>query len=224
MIERRTFPNAAAVVAEARRFVTRRVDDADDELKRRVGLMVSELATNAVRHTSSDFTVEIERTPQHLCVRVSDRGGGEPVVRSPRVTETTGRGLQLVEGLADSFGIDHAEHEPGTKTVWFLVNLSAGRPAESEVVARETREDDHARGPEARGSREFVSEERRLAEGSRGRRARFQCRCTCHSFLPVNMIGRTLPKSLSTETRDWRSTRAGNTRCTVKQKGVRAWE
>jgi len=137
MIERRTFPNAAAVVADARAFVASRVGDSDQELLRKVSLMVSELATNAVRHTTSDFTVEIERTTEHLCVRVSDSGGGEPMVRSPAADEPSGRGLQLVNELADGFGIDHEAVYPRTKTVWFLIRLDAGRPARSEDTENE---------------------------------------------------------------------------------------
>ena len=124
MNERRAFENSPDVVADARRFVTERLGEVSPEIARIVGLMVSELATNCVRHTTSGFTVEIERIAREICVRVSDRAEGIPVIRSPAATDPSGRGLQLVDELADSFGVDYdaarlAGNESGTKTVWF---------------------------------------------------------------------------------------------------------
>ena len=58
MNERRAFENSPDVVADARRFVTERLGEISAERARIVELMVSELATNCVRHTTSDFTVE----------------------------------------------------------------------------------------------------------------------------------------------------------------------
>lgn len=236
MSERRAFENSPDVVAEARRFVTERLGEVSPELARIVGLMVSELATNCVRHTTSDFTVEIERTAREIRVRVSDRGEGMPVIRSPDATDPSGRGLQLVDELADSFGVDHdaarlAGNETGTKTVWFLVRLdtaeqleefrsTAGRPAESEVTAR-PESGSRIRRAE-RGEAEppgFASEERQRATGSRGSRERLQYRYTCDSFLRVNTTCTTLPKSIRAETRDCRSRRTG-TSVTHDAKGV----
>ena len=67
--------------------------------------MVSELATNCVRHTVTDFTVRVERTPDEVRVDVTDTGGGTPEVRSPEPSEPSGRGLRIVRELSDSFGI-----------------------------------------------------------------------------------------------------------------------
>jgi anti-sigma regulatory factor (Ser/Thr protein kinase) len=226
MNERRTFENSPDVVADARRFVTQRLGEISPELTRMVGLMVSELATNCVRHTASDFTVEIERDAREIRVRVSDRGDGKPVLRTPESTDPSGRGLRLVEELADSFGVEYdaarlAGRETGTKTVWFVVRLdsaeqlgeldsAAGRPAENELAIRPESEN-----PIPRAEREeddppsFVSEGRQRAAGSRGRRERFRYRCTCQSFLPVNTTCTTLPTHIHAETRDCRSRRTG---------------
>jgi anti-sigma regulatory factor (Ser/Thr protein kinase) len=224
--ERRTFENSPDVVADARRFVTERLGEVSPELTRIAGLMVSELATNCVRHTTSDFTVEMERTAREICVRVSDRGQGMPVIRSPDTTDPSGRGLHLVDELADSFGVDYdaarlAGDGTGTKTVWFVVRLdaaeqpeefgsTAGRPAESEVAARPESESRTRRAE--RGEAEppgFVSEERQRAKESGERRERFQYRCTCHSFLTADTTCTTLPRSVRAETRDCRSRRTG---------------
>jgi anti-sigma regulatory factor (Ser/Thr protein kinase) len=122
MIDRHEFQNSPSVVADARSFATRRLHGVSTELSRLVGLMVSELATNCVRHTASDFTVEVEQTTRDVYVRVTDRGEGEPVIRSPDASDPHGRGLRLVEKLADSFGVTY---EARTKTVWFVVRLDA---------------------------------------------------------------------------------------------------
>jgi anti-sigma regulatory factor (Ser/Thr protein kinase) len=226
MNERRTFENSPDVVADARRFVTQRLGDVSPELTRVVGLMVSELATNCVRHTTSDFTVEIERSAQELRVRVSDQGAGKPILRTPDATDPSGRGLRLVDELADSFGVEYdaarlAGHETGTKAVWFVVRLdgaerrgeldsAAGRPAENELTIRPESESRIPRAErEENDPPSLVSEGRQRAAGSRGRRERFRYRCTCQSFLPVDTTCTTLPRRLHAETRDCRSRRAG---------------
>jgi serine/threonine-protein kinase RsbW len=130
MIDCQEFPNSPYVVARARRFVTQRLRGVSPELTRVVGLLVSELATNCVRHTASNFSVEIEQNARDVTVRVTDQGDGEPVMRSPGATDPSGRGLRLVEKLADSFGVTHdaarrAGDQRGNKTVWFVVRLDA---------------------------------------------------------------------------------------------------
>ena len=59
----RRFPNHSTSVRQARRFVNQLPDLAPD-LAEAVTVMVSELATNCVRHSDADFsvTVEIEET------------------------------------------------------------------------------------------------------------------------------------------------------------------
>jgi hypothetical protein len=55
-------------------------------------------------------------------VSVADSGGGMPRVAPVDVTAVGGRGMLLVEELADSWGIDDL---PGAgKCVWFLLGLT----------------------------------------------------------------------------------------------------
>ncbi|MFJ3666597.1 ATP-binding protein [Streptomyces sp. NPDC090106] len=91
--------------------LTRRSDD--------VLLCVSELATNAVLHGVPPgrrfrlgLSVGGEGT---LRVEVSDSGAGEPRGREPGAGDEHGRGLLLVAGTADRWGVE--EQDPG-KTVW----------------------------------------------------------------------------------------------------------
>jgi anti-sigma regulatory factor (Ser/Thr protein kinase) len=84
--------------------------------------MVSELATNCVRHTDTEFRVRVEHDSRCVRVEVTDRGHGMPTVRVPPSNEPTGRGLRIVRELSDSFGVEPLVEPPG-KTVWFVVNL-----------------------------------------------------------------------------------------------------
>lgn len=81
---------------------------------RRARLLVSELATNAVRHGSGRIELLIVPTPQGLRFCVCDEGGGVRERRPPG--EDGGFGLHLVADLADRWG-----QEP-TRDVWFEVD------------------------------------------------------------------------------------------------------
>jgi anti-sigma regulatory factor (Ser/Thr protein kinase) len=124
MTVRREFTNTPAAIAEARRFVEGELAGVPQRVAEDVKVMTSELVTNCVRHTVTDFSISVERTGREVRVEVTDRGGGFPVVRSPDVTEPSGRGLRIVQDLSDSFGIRELSDSPG-KTVWFAVSLEA---------------------------------------------------------------------------------------------------
>jgi anti-sigma regulatory factor (Ser/Thr protein kinase) len=83
-------------------------------------VMVSELATNAVRHAHTAFSMTVSLTDSRVRIEVSDGGSGLPSLLSPATTELSGRGLKIVDGLADEWGV-----EPSTrgKTVWFVLHL-----------------------------------------------------------------------------------------------------
>jgi serine/threonine-protein kinase RsbW len=136
MRHERVFANTPSAVGRARRFVVRQLDGVPGAVVDEVAIMVSELATNCVRHTVTDFTVGVEHTRHEIVVEVTDRGGGMPTVRRPEASEPSGRGLRIVQELADSFGVRELRAEPG-KTVWFVVALDDG--AEPPTV------DGHAR-------------------------------------------------------------------------------
>jgi anti-sigma regulatory factor (Ser/Thr protein kinase) len=123
MIRERVFPNQLASVSEARHFVQDIVGDLPRARVEEVAVMVSELTTNSVSHAASEFTITIRRSIDEIYIGVSDMGPGEPALRSPRPTEPTGRGLQIVRELADRWGIIPAQNGDG-KTVWFAVDLN----------------------------------------------------------------------------------------------------
>jgi anti-sigma regulatory factor (Ser/Thr protein kinase) len=123
MIRERVFPNTLASVTEARHFVQDIVGDLPRARTEEIAVMVSELTTNSVSHAASDFTITIRRSIDEIYIGVSDMGPGEPAMRSPRPTEPTGRGLQIVRELADRWGVIPAPNASG-KTVWFSIDLN----------------------------------------------------------------------------------------------------
>ncbi|MFG2431717.1 ATP-binding protein [Streptomyces sp. NPDC048590] len=91
-------------------------------------LCASELATNALRHgvpPGRGYLVRLilEDRGRELVLEVHDSGSGEPVVREPR--EQSGRGLLLVEALADRWGV--GERDPG-KVVWCAFSAPDAHP------------------------------------------------------------------------------------------------
>lgn len=78
-------------------------------------LLVSELATNAVLHAHSGFTVRMEQG-EALRVEVDDDDPRLPQVRDYRVDSASGRGMRMVRALARASG---ATVTSGGKTVWF---------------------------------------------------------------------------------------------------------
>ncbi|MFE9646218.1 ATP-binding protein [Streptomyces sp. NPDC006365] len=91
-------------------------------------LLTSELVTNALVHTDSDAVLTATVGPRGLRVEVRDFLGRKPSLRPSNADERThrddthGRGLVLVESLADEWGV--RAHRVG-KSVWFELNGGA---------------------------------------------------------------------------------------------------
>jgi anti-sigma regulatory factor (Ser/Thr protein kinase) len=92
-------------------------------------LLVSELATNAIRHTDGErFRVEFDAGAQ-VIVAVCDTETAVPTVQHPGPTDETGRGLAIVQGMSDRWG---AEIRRDGKCVWFQL---ADPPARATKVS-----------------------------------------------------------------------------------------
>jgi anti-sigma regulatory factor (Ser/Thr protein kinase) len=120
----REFPFDVTSVAAARRFAGQALGDVPPEVFDAVALMVSELATNSIRHAKTGFHLSITTAPQSVRVEVTDVGAGVPTVRSPGPTDPTGRGLKIVEAFSDDWGVEYGV--PRDKTVWFKLAWAAG--------------------------------------------------------------------------------------------------
>jgi serine/threonine-protein kinase RsbW len=115
----RYFLGSAPSVTEARRFITSLLRDwpAVDTAE----LIVSELATNAIRHTASGrfggrFLVSVQAHPDRLWLGVLDEGGhSSPLVFRHSPDGEDGRGLLLVSSLAIDWGVWGDERG---RTVW----------------------------------------------------------------------------------------------------------
>lgn len=126
-------PHQAASAAAARRAVRSELAGSGFGVED-VELMVSELVTNAYRHARPPISVQLDIEPQMLRVEVLDGGGPAPVLTDAAgtgklgATSTGGRGLALVEALAETWGVDG--EPPGGKRVWFQVTRRSQGPAE----------------------------------------------------------------------------------------------
>ena len=87
-------------------------------------LLVTEVVGNSVRHAGlvgerSYVRLRVFASDRLVRVEVRDPGPGFPksIVRTPGLHEPSGRGLFLVEQLADSWGVD----SDGDTCVWFIL-------------------------------------------------------------------------------------------------------
>jgi hypothetical protein len=113
----RAFRWSGTSPADARRFVTEGLrawglgDLADD-----AAIVATELATNAVVHARSDFTVTISRRPSgRVRIAVADESTLPPLPRRPAPFDGSGRGLGMIEAIAVIWGVDLV---PAGKVVW----------------------------------------------------------------------------------------------------------
>ena len=125
--ERRAeFTNAPESVAAARAFVSACLPDVDAALRSIATLLTSELATNAVRHTVTTYTVAVEADDDEVRIGVGDASAVQPVPRSAGLDEYDGQGLKIVDALADRWGIDPGLS--GGKQVWVVLYRHVERP------------------------------------------------------------------------------------------------
>ena len=81
-------------------------------------LLVTELVANVVTHVGAPMTLRVLRRPSRMRVEIDDASTEVPVVRHPGASDEHGRGVLLVEQLANAWGV---EKRADGKTVWFEV-------------------------------------------------------------------------------------------------------
>ena len=115
-VAERTLPADPGSVAAARGFLTEQLHAWHVEpLEWVAAQVVSELATNAVIHAGTAFTVVLTLADGELRVEVRDGSRRIPRQRHYGVSATTGRGLALVGALSQEWGIERGDDG---KTVW----------------------------------------------------------------------------------------------------------
>jgi hypothetical protein len=115
------YDGAAGSLAQARQLVRDLLSDwglpglVDDAV-----IVAGELAGNAVRHVGTGFALTLARTPAGVRLGVADFGAGLPVARTPSILDPDGRGLWLVDRLANRGGV-----APATtgKAVWAEIDI-----------------------------------------------------------------------------------------------------
>ncbi|MFG2679314.1 ATP-binding protein [Streptomyces sp. NPDC048392] len=123
-------------VGRARRWARSRLTGsgirADEPLAETLVLLVSELVTNAVVHTGCPAVLRLvlpgavtgEATEATVRLEVDDASDRAPVPRCVDGETTGGRGLALVDGLADRWGWSR---EGAGKRIWCELDRCAGR-------------------------------------------------------------------------------------------------
>ena len=81
-------------------------------------LLVTELVANVVDHAPGEdsLSLELAMSDGWLRIAVADGSAVRPVIRALCLDQPRGRGLQLVQGIADRWG---SEDHRGGKRVWF---------------------------------------------------------------------------------------------------------
>ena len=112
-------------LGEGRRFVAQTLRDwnIDESRIEPVMLVANELVANAIVHARSAPVLSLAETGSDLMLRVADGSQSLPVPRSSAADEIGGRGLQLVDALADRWGIDT---NPTGKIVWVAFDDAFG--------------------------------------------------------------------------------------------------
>ncbi|MFI2644411.1 ATP-binding protein [Streptomyces sp. NPDC018610] len=127
----------------ARRLVTAQLSDwAVGDLADVAELLVSELVTNALRHTRGPLRLNLRLLQGGLLCEVEDTGSGAPVRSVVDPDAEGGRGTELIDMLADAWG---STRTATGKTVWFELRSAdrfpseAGAPESRTVVGGEGR-------------------------------------------------------------------------------------
>jgi anti-sigma regulatory factor (Ser/Thr protein kinase) len=120
MDEEVTLPDGPEGASFARRVTARAADlwRLDRDMTETALLLVSELATNAIRHGSPPVRLSLRLDRDRLRVEVTDSSPALPELIHPGPDQIGGRGLQIVQLLAARWGASSSSRRLG-KTVWF---------------------------------------------------------------------------------------------------------
>jgi len=112
-----SLPESAATARRLAQVVLLRHWGLGPKLTEDAVLLVSELVGNAVRHTGARvFGLRMHRRRGRIRVEVRDPSRGLPCLMPVQELDESGRGLSLVDTLADRWGVDLL---PVGKTTWF---------------------------------------------------------------------------------------------------------
>jgi hypothetical protein len=121
-------PRQADVSTEGRNWARRTLPEILTGQPRRdlyddMDLVFTELISNAVRHGAGLSEAQLANTGAHLRLVAADNDPRSPAVRARRTDQPNGRGMHLIQAIADRWGVLRHHTEPG-KRVWADLRLS----------------------------------------------------------------------------------------------------
>lgn len=103
----RSFAGTVSAPFEVRRFVGEVVGHwGEGALVEEATLIATELVTNAVMHGRSGVTVQLSATAEGVRISVADTSLAMPAIGCPSDRGSSGRGLNIVSGLASAWGTE----------------------------------------------------------------------------------------------------------------------
>ncbi len=113
----RAFPNEPGSPRAARRFITNALQKSGwgERLIDAAALTVTELASNAIQHAHSAFSVSLSAGLRGVRLEVRDADPISPGRAPLNPMSEAGRGLCLLDGVAERWGV---ERLPTGKVVW----------------------------------------------------------------------------------------------------------
>jgi anti-sigma regulatory factor (Ser/Thr protein kinase) len=121
-------------VRRSRSVVRRIVDSCPPDFVESATLLTDELVTNAIRHGMPPIVLTVRFDAHVLIIEVVDCGPGNPEAREVDATAERGRGLNIVDQLADDWGVH--ELQKG-KRVWCRLALRAPMSLERRTSLNE---------------------------------------------------------------------------------------
>jgi anti-sigma regulatory factor (Ser/Thr protein kinase) len=112
---------SATSLAEVRRWTTAALADLDEEVVSAAQLVLTEIVSNAYDHAGTPNVMRLwrDRRSHRICLEVDNPSPWPPVLSAQRPDAPRGRGLLLVDELADDWG---SHRRPGGgKTVWATI-------------------------------------------------------------------------------------------------------
>ncbi|WP_313884430.1 ATP-binding protein [Streptomyces tropicalis] len=117
-----SLPESAAIARRLAQVVVLRQWGLTPRMTEDAVLLVSELVGNAVRHTGARaFGLRMRHRRGWIRIEVRDPSRGLPCLMPVQELDVSGRGLFLVDRLADRWGVDLL---PRGKTTWFEMRVA----------------------------------------------------------------------------------------------------
>jgi len=120
---RRMLPATAESASVGRWLVTDLLRDlVDADTLDTAALLTTELVSNAIRQTREELVLTVGLAGDRMRVGVADSSHRRPQLVQVGNRDTSGRGLHLVEAMADRWGVEPDARGLG-KTVWFELDV-----------------------------------------------------------------------------------------------------